>query len=116
MRSIFVLLILLVSCGSVPLEDEFSSVGQGYIGPPKPPIVCEFPRTLCGITCVDVSRDNGNCGGCGNVCELSQGEFCLEFACTDVRNYGFYFGPVGPVEYDVRRDLPRPPRIREEDR
>jgi len=57
-----------------------------------------------------------NCGDCDNVCKVSQGEFCLAYVCRDVRDYGFYFGPAGPVEYDIRRDLPRPPRVREEDR
>lgn len=115
MRSFLVLLLLTVACGSVPPEDEFLSVSQEYIGPPRP-VLCDESKVLCGINCVDISRDNNNCGDCDNVCEVSQGEFCLAYACRDVRNYGFYFGPVGPVEYDVRRDLPRPPRFKEENR
>jgi hypothetical protein len=117
MRQIFsVLLFLTISCGSTPPHDDFETIDQGYNGPPPKPIVCESPRVLCGTSCVDISRDNMNCGDCDNVCEVSQGEFCLSYYCRDVRNYGFYFGPAGPVEYDVRRDLPRPPRFREEDR
>ena len=110
------LLLLVASCGSSPSVDEVSSDSQAYSGPPPKPVVCESPKVLCGVTCVDISRDNMNCGDCDNICEVSQGEFCLSYYCRDVRNYGFYFGPVGPVEYDVRRDLPRPTRISEEDR
>lgn len=116
MRSFFVLLALTVACSSSPSLDEFESSSQAYNGPPPKPIVCEDPHVLCGVTCVDISRDNRNCGDCDNVCEVAQGEFCLGYYCRSVRDYGFYFGPVGPVEFDVRRDLPRPPRIREEDR
>lgn len=116
MRSFLPLLILTIACGSVSFpEDDLASAEQAYNGPPRP-VACDESRMLCGIVCVDIARDNNNCGDCGNVCEVSQGEFCLAYACRDVRNYGFYFGPVGPVEYDARRDLPRPPRIREEDR
>lgn len=115
MRPLFSLLMLLVACGSHPPETETDSESQAYSGPPRP-ILCEAPKVVCGIDCVDMSRDNMNCGDCGNVCDVAQGEFCLSYYCRDVRDYGFYLGPVGPVEYDVRRDLPRPPRILEEDR
>ena len=115
MRPLFILLLLLVACGSLPPESEIESESQAYNGPP-PPIVCESPKVLCGITCVDISRDNRNCGDCDQVCEVSEGEFCLGYYCRNVRDYGYYLGPIGPVEYDVRRDLPRPPRIREEDK
>lgn len=116
MRSIIVFLLLTMACSSEPSSIEYTSIKQEYNGNPPPPIICESPKIVCGISCVDISRDNLNCGDCDATCDVAQGEFCLNYYCRDVRNYGFYFGPVGPVEYDVRRDLPRPPRIREEDR
>lgn len=116
MRSLFVLLALLVACGTSSQPDEYGSFGQEYNGNPPPPIVCESPKVVCGITCVDISRDMKNCGGCGEECNIVDGEFCLAYYCRNVRDFGFTLEPNGPREYDIRRDLPRPSPINGEER
>lgn len=109
MRYFVVLLLMLAACSSSQESAEFETVEQAYIGPPKPPITCDESLVLCGIDCVDISRDNRNCGDCGQVCRVADGEFCLAYYCRNVRNFGFTLEPQGPREYDIRRDLPRPP-------
>lgn len=116
MRPIFIFLLLLVACGSSPPDEEISSISQSYIGPPPPTINCDSPRVLCGISCVDISRDMKNCGGCGEECNVTIGEFCLAYYCRNVRDFGFTFEPNGPRDYDVRRDLPRPSPIGREEK
>lgn len=115
MRSIFVLLLLTMACSTGPSSSEYSSIEQEYNGNPPPPIICETPKVICGITCVDISRDMKNCGGCGEECNIVDGEFCLAYYCRNVRDFGFTLGPNGPRQYDTRRDLPRPTPIIEKD-
>lgn len=110
MRLFLVSLLFLTACASSsePREDAVSFSSDPYSGPPPTPIVCDEKLLLCGVVCVDISRDNQNCGGCGEVCDVGAGEFCVQHYCRNVRDYGFTFAPVGPRAYDVRRDLPRP--------
>lgn len=114
MRSIFVLLLLTMACSSAPPSVEYSSVAQEYNGNPPPPIVCETPKVVCGISCVDISRDMKNCGDCGQECNIADGEFCLAYYCRNVRDFGFTLEPNGPRQYDIRRDLPRPAIVGED--
>lgn len=108
MRHAFVFLVLLAACTSQIVENDIESSENEYNGNPPPPIVCEPPKVVCGITCVDISRDMKNCGDCGQECRIADGEFCLAYYCRNVRDYGFTLEPRGPRQYDVRRDLPRP--------
>jgi hypothetical protein len=50
------------------------------------------------------------------VCRIADGEFCLGYYCRNVRDFGFTLEPNGPREYDIRRDLPRPPPVRRDDK
>jgi hypothetical protein len=34
-------------------------------------------QTCCGTQCVDITRDNNNCGFCGHACNASAGEMCV---------------------------------------
>lgn len=116
MRYFVVILLMLVACSSSQDPVEFDTVEQEYNGRPKPPIVCEGQKIVCGIDCVDISSDNRNCGDCGQVCRIADGEFCLGYYCRNVRDFGFTLEPNGPREYDIRRDLPRPPPVRRDDK
>lgn len=111
MRSFFVLLTLLVACGSINRTDDIESSSNEFNSNPPPPVVCESPKYNCAGVCVDISRDMKNCGDCGEECRIEDGEFCLAYGCRNVRDYGFTFEPNGPREYDIRRDLPRPAPI-----
>lgn len=44
-----------------------------------PPPTCSPGMTMCGATCVQLSRDPANCGACGNACTPSEG--CSAGAC-----------------------------------
>ena len=114
MRSLFVLLLLLIACSSSPSVEEFSTIEQNYNGNPPPPLVCKGNEMICYGSCVDISMNNKNCGWCDEECDLQNGEFCMAYHCANVRDFGFSIGPVGPIRYDVRRDLPRPIPIKED--
>jgi hypothetical protein len=53
------------------------------VGPAPGFIECPPGQANCGGGCIDVSVDEANCGGCGNVCDAVQQ--CIlgrcEFAC-----------------------------------
>lgn len=75
--SLFLLLIV-AACGddgSVTLVDA---------APDSPPIdsapACTTPSMMCGAACLDVSKDEANCGSCGNEC--NGGEACNANACA----------------------------------
>src|SRR2546426_405965 len=39
-------------------------------------------NVLCGgTTCVNTRMDSNNCGGCGNVCDASQCQTCMNGVC-----------------------------------
>ena len=106
--SLILLSLLFVACGPTADQDGFGQVEQAWSGPPKPPLTCDYPMVNCGEKCVNIQNDNRNCGWCENICKVSDGEFCNDYACVSVRNFGFNIYPQGPRAYDVRRDLPRP--------
>lgn len=108
MRHVFVSLALLAACTSQVIEDDIGTYESAYNSNPPPLVVCESPKMNCAGVCVDISRDMKNCGGCGEECNIADGEFCLSYYCRNVRDFGFTLEPNGPKEYDVRRDLPRP--------
>jgi hypothetical protein len=43
-------------------------------------LTCAAPLVLCGLRCVDVETDSGNCSGCGNSC--GPGRTCITGACS----------------------------------
>ncbi len=45
-------------------------------------ITCSEGQTLCNGQCVDLTSNNNNCGGCGNICD--EGEECIDGECIDV--------------------------------
>jgi len=102
----------LMGCGASPEKDNgFGQVEQGYNSNPPPRLVCVFPMEACGnIVCVNLRWDNSNCGECGYECDVAAGEICHNYACKSIENFGFDNDVLnrGPVEYDVRKDLPRP--------
>lgn len=115
MRSLFVLLALLAACGTSPQAEEYESAAFEFNSNPPPPVICESPKHNCAGVCVDISRDMKNCGGCGEECNIADGEFCLAYYCRNVRDFGFTLEPNGPREYDIRRDLPRPTPVNGEE-
>ena len=42
---------------------------------------CAAPFTCCNGICVDIGKDHGNCGACGQVCSASQ--FCNGMTCHE---------------------------------
>jgi hypothetical protein len=40
---------------------------------------------LCGGSCIAAGDDAANCGGCGNTCDVGNGEFCFDGACATER-------------------------------
>jgi hypothetical protein len=42
---------------------------------------CPSGQTFCDVTCVDLTSDPNNCGGCGTVC--ATGTECFKGACTN---------------------------------
>lgn len=116
MRHVFIFLTLLAACTTQVVEDDIASVEYEYNSNPPPPVICESPKYNCAGVCVDISRDMRNCGGCGEECNIVDGEFCLAYYCRNVRDFGFTLEPNGPREYDIRRDLPRPAPVNGEDK
>ena len=116
MRLLFFLVFLVIACGPTSEKDEFASSSQEYNGNPPPPLVCKSNEMICYGKCIDISSDNRNCGWCEQRCDITVGEFCMMYQCKNVRDYGFSINPNGPREYDVRRDLPRPSPILEEEK
>jgi glucosylceramidase len=51
-------------------------------GAADPGTICPAGQTACGVTCLDVSADPVNCGGCGIPC--STGQLCEAGACQCV--------------------------------
>lgn len=102
----------LMGCGASPEKDNgIGQVEQEYNSNPPPRLVCEYPMEACGgVKCSNLQFDNFNCGVCGNECEISMGELCINFQCRPIDNFGFDHEILnkGPVEYNVKRDLPRP--------
>ncbi len=41
---------------------------------------CVLPLVRCGTSCVDLTRDNNNCGSCGATCAL--GSMCADGTCS----------------------------------
>src|SRR5439155_8075267 len=41
---------------------------------------CSAPAACCNNACIDVSKNNANCGACGHVC--GAGTVCMGGACT----------------------------------
>lgn len=112
MRYSVVIFGFLVACGSTQREYEsFDVIEQNFDSTPRRPLVCDYPMWDCGgKTCVNLRFDNKNCGVCGNECDLPTGEFCYNYQCRSIDNSGFNHEilNVGPINYDVKRDLPRP--------
>lgn len=113
MRSLFIFLVLLISCSSTHPDDEISSDVKAYNGNPPPPLVCKHNEMVCFGKCIDVSSNNSNCGSCDEKCNIAVGDFCTAYRCVNVRVFGFDIGPAGPNRYDIRKDLPRPIPIKE---
>lgn len=66
-----------------PAPDLLSTdVGLTDLGasPVDAPVACPSPGQTCSGVCVDVSRDDGNCGGCGVRC--ATGRACVAGACA----------------------------------
>jgi hypothetical protein len=113
MRQITFLFALVAACSSVPkvYDEDYSSSQQEFNSNPPPRMICDYPLEACGgPRCVNLQWDNNNCGVCGNECERSQGEICHNFQCKSIEKFGFDSHDIvrGPVEYNPRRDLPRP--------
>jgi len=100
----------LTACGSAPLGpgDDFGTVGQPANREPPPDPPCAPGESVCGVTCVDLSRDNGNCGACEERCDVGAGLFCRGYRCVSVEDFGFELHPRGPRAYDPTTDAPRP--------
>lgn len=112
MRIIFFLcLFFLYSCTSSNeiRESDFSSFEQKMDTNPPKPLECKDTEIPCAGRCVDIRRDNRNCGWCEETCNIVDGEFCMNYHCVSVRDFGYNIYPRGPVEYNIKRDLPRPP-------
>ena len=104
-----VLLTISTGCSDASEKEEFEHIEQAWSGPPKPGLSCDYPMMDCGgDKCVNVQYDNKNCGWCETDCRISDGEFCRDYHCVNVRDFGYNIYPRGPKQYDVRRDLPRP--------
>lgn len=43
---------------------------------------CLPGETSCNGKCVDTKSDVNNCGGCGNSCDISAGQFCNNGTCV----------------------------------
>lgn len=56
--------------------------------------VCTLPSIDCGGSCVDVSSDPNNCGGCGRVCASG--------VCTDGTCAGSLAGHIVAIGHDYR--------------
>ena len=56
------------------------------------PVVCDAPRTACGVECADLQIDPTNCGGCGRTCVIpSARAACVSGACAvGACDEGFY--------------------------
>ena len=48
---------------------------------PSTGVTCPEGLTLCGTTCVNISSDDANCGGCGVTCDGN----CVEGICETIR-------------------------------
>ena len=70
-----------------------------------PAVQCPANQAICGDQCADLSGDPGNCGACGNVCDLGQqcvggacgcqsGTACSD-GCADLQNDPFNCGACG---------------------
>ncbi|MFT6396822.1 MAG: sulfatase activating formylglycine-generating enzyme [Bradymonadia bacterium] len=60
--------------------------------------LCELPRTLCGSTCADLSRDTRHCGECEQTCA----EACLGGECVTGIPSGFQL--ISPAEFVMGSD------------
>lgn len=102
----------LLACGSSQnMSPSLSIISQAYDGNPPAPVICADKEISCGRRCIDISSDNQNCGDCSLSCDISVGEFCREYYCRNVSDYGFSIVPRGPRQYDARKDLPYPSPI-----
>lgn len=105
------LLTALVACGSESQEDTYYSAQQEYNSDPPPRLPCDYPLAACGgLRCSNLQWDNNNCGVCDNECDRSSGEICHNFQCKSIEVFGFDNDVLkrGPVEYNPKKDLPRP--------
>lgn len=112
-KHITFMFVLVAACSAVPKEYEtdYVSSQQEFNSDPPPRVICIYPMEPCGgPRCANLQWDNNNCGTCGNECDRSQGEICHNFQCKSIERFGFDNNDVvrGPVEYNPRRDLPRP--------
>lgn len=91
--------------------ENFESISQSADTNPPPPLQCKGDEIPCAGKCVNTRSDNRNCGWCEEVCNIAIGDFCDDFRCKNVRDFGFEIHPRGPRSYNPRRDLPRPPPV-----
>ncbi len=100
----------LAACGSGPrgAGAEYGAVEQGANREPVPDPQCAAGRAVCGVTCVDLERDNANCGECDQRCDVGAGELCHGYGCVSVEEFGFELHARGPRAYDPAVDAPRP--------
>jgi hypothetical protein len=103
--------LLVVGCSAAPSQDreDVAEASQAFNSDPPPPLQCDYPEMACGTgRCVDVQSDNGHCGWCFTECNVGLGEFCRNYHCVNVADYGFEIHPRGPRPYNPIHDLPRP--------
>jgi hypothetical protein len=103
---------MLAACGSAPLGARdgvaYGVVEQPAHREPPPDPRCAPGQSVCGVVCVDLARDNANCGVCDERCDVGAGMFCHRFTCVSVEEFGFEIHPRGPRSYDPAADAPRP--------
>ncbi len=73
-RLVWLACVFALGCGPTPIEPptDGGSDADGVAG-------CGVGKASCNGTCIDVSADDSNCGGCGLIC--SSGTHCVAEAC-----------------------------------
>jgi len=72
---------LLGGTSALLLEAATGATPRRPAGPRKKK-KCKKGKTRCGKACVNTVTDPDNCGGCGNQCNSTLGEGCVNGACT----------------------------------
>jgi len=103
--------LFLLGCGPGQDQIGYGQTEQEFNSNPPPRMVCDYPMEACGgKVCANLQWDINNCGVCGNECDRGSGEICHNFQCKSIEVFGFDSEILnrGPVEYNPKKDLPRP--------
>jgi len=109
--NLYIISMFIIGCNDLEEENDFDSYYSSMDTRPREPLECRGTEIPCAGKCVDISHDNRNCGWCEETCNIAIGDFCNNYRCKNVSDFGFGIYPQGPRNYDIKRDLPRPAEV-----